>query len=309
MKATAVCHGAATIITAFATGRGGAYGIGLSNRTTVELDGSQRTQSTVNGEPGVGQRLAEAAVRRALGGFGVKYTGARVTTESDIPLAAGLKSSSVAANAIVLASVGAIAGEQGDVKQVRMGSGLSEQRITIAGRTVTAEEIINLGIDAAFDADVTVTGALDDASAAYLGGYTLTDNLKRKVVYHGGMEEGLTVLVHLPEGRIYSSGIRTEEVKAFAKEIDLLWEEARAGRIYSAITLNGLVHCAAFGLPFEPAMRALRAGAIAAGLSGTGPAAVAITRGDGDEIAQAWAGLGGRIIRTTTNNERARLIP
>jgi shikimate kinase len=306
MKATALCHGAATIITGFATGRGGAYGIGLDNRTTVELNDSKRVESIVNGEP-AGMKLAEAAVKRALERFKVEFKGAKVTTETNIPMAAGLKSSSVAANAIVLATVGAVALERGEVKEVRLSKTASEQQIIVDGTVITPEEIINIGIDAAFDAKVTATGALDDASASFYGGYTITENLKRKIVHRGGMEE-LKAVIYLPEGRVYSGKIKPSDVKAFANEVDLVWEEARAGRIYQAITLNGMIHSIAFGYSMEPALKALEADAIAAGLSGTGPAVVALTRDDGKAVKKAWSGLEGRIIETKTNNLKAKVI-
>jgi shikimate kinase len=308
MKAIASCHGAATIITGFASGRGGAYGIGLENRTTVELDGSGSVESSVNGKAGVGVALAEAALRRTLEHFGAKFTGARVSTESDIPHAAGLKSSSVAANAIVLATVGALAAEGGEIRSRRLTKTRSEQEICVGGQVVADEEILNIGIDAAFDAKVTVTGALDDACAAYFGGYALTNNLTREIIYRGGMEDGLNVLIFLPEGEIHSGAVKTGELKAFSKEVDLLWEEARAGRIYSAITLNGMLHSIAFKQSPEPAVSALKAGAIAAGLSGTGPAVVALARDDGKAIAEAWERLDGAILRTKTNNQKAMLI-
>ena len=308
MKATALCHGAATIITGFATGKGAAYGIGLENRTTVELNDTRKVESIVNGKKNVGKVLAEAALKRTLKRYDVKFKGAKVTTESNIPLAAGLKSSSVAANAIVLATAGAIAQERGEIGAQRMSKTRYDQRLIIDGVRVSDEELINLGIEAAFDAKVTVTGALDDASAAYYGGYTITDNLNRRIIYRGGMEETLKALIFLPEGKIYSGKIDVKKVKTLMKEVDLVWEQARAGRIYQAITLNGLLHSLAYKQSPEPALRAIEEGAIAAGVSGTGPAVVALTRGDGKDIRKAWAKLKGKVIETKINNEKARII-
>jgi shikimate kinase len=308
MKSAALCHGAATIVTAFASGKGAAYGIGLENRTTVELNTSGIVESAVNGVDGVGTELAQAAIKRVLDRFGGDFTGAKVVTESDIPHGAGLKSSSVAANAIVLAAVGAIASERGEVSGRRMSKTRSDQEIYVDGQRVSDEEMIDIGIDAAFDARVTVTGALDDASAAYFGGYTLTENLKRRIVYRGGMEETLKALILVPEGSISSGSISTDSVKPFSKEIDLIWEQARAGRVYQAITLNGLVHCSAFGQSPQPAIKALAAGALAAGLTGTGPATVALTRDDGAAIREAWEPFEGKIMETAPNNKKARLI-
>jgi shikimate kinase len=308
MKATAICNGAATIVAAFACGKGGAYGIGLENRTTVELDGSRKVKSIVNGKPGVGIKLAEASVKRALKRFNQRFTGARVVTETDIPTASGLKSSSVAANSIVLATIGAIALERGEIRLRRLNKSKSSQEIWIGDREVTPEEIINIGIDAAFDAKVTVTGALDDASASFLGGYTLTDNLCRRIEYHGGMEESLKVLIHVPKRKIYSGKIDVRCLKPLKKEVKMIWDEARAGRIYSAITMNGMIHSAAFNLDLEPTLRALEAGAIAAGLSGTGPATVALTRGNPAAIMKAWKKIGGNVIQTTINNQKAEVL-
>ncbi|MBD3388125.1 MAG: shikimate kinase [Candidatus Altiarchaeales archaeon] len=308
MKATALCHGAATIITGFATGNGGAYGIGLENRTTVELNDSGKTESIVNGEADVGVVLAEAAVKRALERFKADFTGAKVVTESEIPVAAGLKSSSIAANVISLAAIGAVAKDRGEIKEVKLSKTLKEQKIIIGGEVVEDMDVINAGIDAAFDAKVTATGALDDASAAYLGGYTITRNLDREIVYHGGMEETLKVLIYLPEGRSYSGDIKPEMVNAFSKEVGLVWEQARSGRVYEAITLNGLIHSTVFGYGCEPAVKALEAGAIACGLSGTGPSVVALSRDNGKAVKDAWESLEGEIFETSINNEKARVI-
>ena len=85
--------------------------------------------------------------------FGLeKSFGAKIKTQSNIPIARGLKSSSVAANATALATTAAL------------------------GKTLDDLEIIKLGVEAAFDAKVTVTGAFDDACASYFGGIVITDN-------------------------------------------------------------------------------------------------------------------------------------
>ncbi len=307
MEATAVCRGAATIVTAFASGLGGAYGIGLENRTTVELDRTGRVSSTVNGQE-KGAALAEAAVKRTLKRFRSEYTGASVTTETDIPHAAGLKSSSVAANAIVLAVSGALAKECGGVKDVRLSRSRRGQRLEINGERLDDEELISIGIDAAYDAKVTVTGALDDASAAYFGGYTLTDNTNRRIIYRGGMEETLTAMILVPEGEIRSAEVDLERLRTLAKEVNLIWDAAKSGRIYQAITLNGLVHAAAYGQSPEPSLLALGAGAIAAGISGTGPSVVALTRDGGGTVSEAWDGLEGAVIKAKINNRAAEVL-
>jgi shikimate kinase len=75
-----------------------------------------------------------------------------------------------------------------------------------------------------------------------------------------------------------------------------------------AMTLNGLMYCAALGFSAEPIMAALKAGAWGASLSGTGPAYAALAPDDKvDEISFAWEGLGGRVIRAAVNNQAASM--
>jgi len=307
MKSTALCYGAATIITGFATGAAGAFGISLSNETKVELKNDGEFESIVNGEGSVGEELARFCVERTLNEFGMEYEGASVNTQMDIPQAMGLKSSSIAANCITLATVGAIAREKGFVRQKRLNKFRQKQLISIENVEIDDERIINLGIDAAFDANVTKTGAIDDASASFFGGYSLTQNLERKIVQRGEMEE-LDVLIYLPGEKIFSGSIDVQAVKMFAKEVDMLWDAAKTGNIYSAITLNGLIHSTAFGLDTTPAILALKAGAICSGLTGTGPAIIALCRDNSDDILNEWDGLDGEILKTTTNNKKAMIL-
>ena len=70
-------------------------------------------------------------------------------------------------------------------------------------------ELVNLGVDAAFDAKVTVTGAFDDACALF-GGIVITDNLKREIVKQLPLPEDLTVLFLVPPEKAYSADSNVE---------------------------------------------------------------------------------------------------
>ena len=74
-------------------------------------------------------------------------------------------------------------------------------------------ELVNLGVDAAFDAKVTVTGAFDDACASYFGGVVITDNLERKIVKQLPLPEDLIVLFHVPPEKAYSADSNVERLK------------------------------------------------------------------------------------------------
>ncbi|MCX6694745.1 MAG: shikimate kinase [Candidatus Altiarchaeota archaeon] len=307
MKATALVNGAATVVAAFATGKGGAFGIGLENSTTVELNKSRKFVNTVNGRKGRGDKLALLCVKKTLKRFGVNYSGAIVDTETNIPEACGLKSSSVAANAIVLATAGAIAREYGSIRDVKLVKGVMKQEITIKGNVVDPVDLVKIGVEAAKEAKVTVTGAFDDASASFFGGMTLTDNSTMKIVHKAELEQ-LNVLIHVPKGKSYSANVDVKKFKAHAKEADLIWNQALSGKLFSAVTLNGLLTSAILGYDPSPAIKAIEAGALAAGLSGKGPAVVAVTREDGARIKKAWKTLKGRIIQTKINSSRARIV-
>ena len=168
-------------------------------------------------------------------------------TWSNIPIARGLKSSSVAANAITLATVAALNKKLDDLT------------------------IVNLGVDAALDAKVTITGAFDDACASYFGDVVITDNLKRRIIKQFRIAEDLTILFHIPAEKTYTISSDVKRMKSVATLVKTAYKEALKGKIWSALTLNGLLYSSALGYNPSIALDALLAGALAAGLSGKGP--------------------------------------
>ncbi len=288
MKSIGVSHGAATIINAMATGKGAAFGIGLETKAVVELNDSGEFTARIRSHPKESTKLIEISARKVIEHFGLNY-GARIETESDIPIARGLKSSSTAANSVVLATANAL-----------LNSGNKIQ--------FDDQLLINLGVDAAVEAGVTITGAFDDASASYFGGFVVTDNEKRKILRAGEMESSLKVLLFVPKKKTYTAEIDKERTKILSKEIEIAWDEALKGNLYTAMTLNGILYSAIFRQDSEIALSAISAGAIAAGLSGKGPAVVALTREDSGRIKDAWKEFKGDIIETTINNEKARIL-
>ncbi|MDD5112372.1 MAG: shikimate kinase [Candidatus Altiarchaeota archaeon] len=304
---SAICHGAASIIAAFATGRGAAFGTGLSTTATVELTGGRGITASIGGNSREDTKLMKLCVGNTLKHFGFS-SGASVRTESDIPIAAGLKSSSVAANAVVLATAGALAERHGEIREVRLSKTERRQELYINGRLVPPLELINIGVDSALQAKVTVTGAFDDATASYFGGYTITNNRRREILRSGDMES-LDVLILLPEKRrIYTVKADLSNIGAIRSGVNAAWNLALEGDLYTAITMNGLLHAVAFKQDAQIPIAALNAGAIAAALSGKGPAVVALARGNASKIKKALSRFGGKIIETRTNNTPARII-
>jgi shikimate kinase len=284
----AVAHGAVTVINGISCGLGGALGVDLKTEASVRLTSeSGKIEGRILSDPGEGIILIEKTVNCVLSRFGLEDEyGAYVETRSDIPIARGLKSSSAAANAITLAVLAA------------------------SGKDLDDLAVVNLGVDAAIDAGVTITGAFDDACASYFGNIMLTDNYERKIVKQFEMDREYSVLIFVPAEKAYTAKSDVERMRLIANEVKGLHRMAAQGDYWSAMTLNGLVYSAALGHDSKIAMDALVSGAIAAGLSGTGPAVAAVVpQGRVSSVKAGWEAHGGQIIETGVNSERAHVLP
>lgn len=286
-KAEAIAHGAATIVNAIATGEGAAFGVDLWTKAEVKLsDDPMIIKGEILSDPSESSLLIEKTVARVLAFFKAENQfGAKVKTQSNIPIARGLKSSSVAANAVALATVAAL------------------------GKSLDDLEVINLGVNAAFDAKVTLTGAFDDACASYFGGVVVTDNAKRKLIMHTSLPEGLSVLFYVPEKKAYTINSDVNRIKPLAPLVRIAYKEATCGNFWTSLTLNGLLYSSALGFDTSIALDALSAGAVAAGLCGKGPAVTAIVSDDNvDRVKAALQKQEGRIIQTEFNREKAEVV-
>ena len=268
--------GAATILNAVANWKGSAFGIGLMTYAQVELDHT----GTIRGDvPGLDTRLIETCVAMVLERLGYSY-GAVVRTKSDIPVASGLKSSSTAANATVLATLDAL---QEDMDPI---------------------EAAKIGVAAARKAGVTITGALDDALASMLGGVVVTDNREMQLMKREELDTPVVILS--PDRKLFSGETSVSRSRLISPVADVVYDLAMRGDYGRAMTINGLAYCAALGLSAEPVLLALQAGARGASLSGTGPSyAAIIDESKVEELEAAWKPLGGKVIRTYSNNKGA----
>lgn len=272
-RGTATALGAATVLNAVANWKGSAFGVDLKTSAEVVLDDSPQVKGDV---PGIDDRLIVRSVELVLQRFGV-VAGGVVRTKSEIPLARGLKSSSSAANAAVLATLDAL------------------------GEELDPLEATRIGVAAAKDAGVTITGAFDDAAASMLGGFVVTDNREMTLLRREELESKVLLLV--PEEKLFSKDTDVGRSRLLAPVADLIFDLALAGDYERAMTINGLAYCSALRLSLDPIFAALAAGAGGASLSGTGPAYAALVKDENiDEVESAWQNLGGRVIRTKVNN-------
>jgi len=286
-KTKAICHGAATIINAIAMGKGAAFGVDLWTKAEVKLtDEPNIIEGKIVSDSNENPILIQKTVERVFKHFGLdKKFGAKVKTWSNIPIARGLKSSSVAANAIALATVAALKKNLDDLT------------------------IVKLGVDGAVASKVTITGAFDDASAAYFGGVVITDNPRRRIVKHFRAPEDLTVLFHIPRKKAYTINSDVHKMETVASLVKIAYKEALKGNYWAALTLNGLIYSSALGYDSSVALSALTAGALAAGLSGKGPAVTAVVQGEKvDSVKNAWQAHEGDILQARVNHEKAKVV-
>ncbi|MCD6465511.1 shikimate kinase [Candidatus Bathyarchaeota archaeon] len=283
----AVAYGAVTIINAISCGLGAALSINLRTEATVKLtDEPGKIEGKILSDPSESTVLIEKVVKRVLRRFKLEdQYGAYVETQSNIPIARGLKSSSAAANALTLATLSAL------------------------GEKVDDLTAVNMGVDASIEANVTVTGAFDDACASYFGNIVITDNYKRRILKQFQPKEDYAVLVYIPPKKSYTSKSNVNRMKIIADEVKTIHKMALLGDYWHAMTLNGLIYSAALGYDVNIAMEALAAGATAAGLSGKGPAVAAVAPRDRiNDIRDAWAKYKGELIEAEINREKAHVL-
>ncbi|MGB4611174.1 MAG: shikimate kinase [Methanothermobacter thermautotrophicus] len=285
MKKTVRSPGSATVINAIATGRGSAFGIGLRVEAEAELIDSG--VECISRE-GADTSLMELCTRLVIEHYGVD-AGVRVVTSSDLPVASGLSSSSAASNATVMAVSSLLSDEFGL-------------------QPMEDFEMLNMAVDASLQAGVSVTGAYDDASASFYGGLTVTDNMERRIILREPMENQ-KVLIYMPDRKSLIAQSDVPRMKLLAPWVDMAFREVLDGRVHSALTLNGILYCASLGFDPGIALDALEAGALAAGLSGTGPSFVALAHEDSEaDIIDAWENLEGDVLVTSVDNEGTRIL-
>lgn len=280
MRGRGVAFGATTVVNAMPSGFGAAIGVTLRTFAEVELTDDPTIEVDMVNDRSERKALAEESLKVVLERFAIKH-GGRIRTRSEIPIARGMKSSSAASNAVVLATLDALGEQLDDL------------------------EAINLGVEASLRARVTLTGAFDDACASYLGMLRVTDNYQRRILKSYDVEP-LSVLFLFPEERRYSGEVNAGSVRAAKRLTGIAFEEAMHGRYWQAMLLNGLMMANLFRTAPSPILLAIQNGAISAGLCGKGPAICAVSkREDEGAIIDGWKDLGQTILRSEVNRDRA----
>jgi shikimate kinase len=270
MMGSGISYGAISVINSIPCGIGSTIGIDLKTVSEFTPGGTGKNVRILN-DPSEDDTMAKLCVEAALNCMGVELKGWTLSVNSEIPISRGLKSSSSACNSIISAV-------------------LDEY-----GQKMKPLDMIKMGVECARSAGVTVTGAFDDACGCHLGGLVVTDNSRDELLAHYDIKD-YDVVIHVPERRIRKHSLSKEmfaPVSERAAELVKLLPEG----LLEAMTENGSLISGIVGENGVMAKVAMRRGALAAGISGTGPAtAMLIEKGKGKGLADD---IGDCIFTTT----------
>jgi len=278
-----ISHGAITVINAIPCGIGATVGIDLRTMSEFKVSGSKRSVRIVN-DPDEDTTMACICVKNTFRYFDEEEPeGWSLTVDSQIPVSRGLKSSSSACNSIISSVAEWISKEYG--------KGFEGCDGTI--------EMIRLGVRCAKEANVTVTGSFDDACGCHLGGLVITDNRNDEIIMRKDIDEKDIILL-VPDMKIRKPSIDRSRFHAFAS-LSLENAELAKKDWCAALTKNGSLVAKAVGIDDGIAEIAMAMGALAAGISGTGPAlSVVVGKGDGRSFLNDLEHDGYDVILTRT---------
>jgi len=258
-----ISRGAVTVVNAIPCGIGATVGIDLVTSSEFIVRGDERSVRIVN-DPGEDTDMARICVRNTFLHFGIEEPkGWSLVVDSQIPVSRGLKSSSSACNSVISSVTEWISKEYG-------------KRFEGYDGTIG---MIRLGVRCAREAGVTVTGSFDDACGCHLGGLVITDNGKDEIIVHEEVEKKDVILL-VPEMKIRKPSLDRNKFHEFASVSSELAELAKRDWC-AALTKNGVLVANALGIDDRISERAVSTGALAAGMSGTGPAISIIVEKNG----------------------------
>ena len=199
--------------------------------------------------------------------------------QSNIPTGYGLKSSSAISTAVSLVCSKAFK------------------------KKLTDNEILKIGIESSIQTNVSITGAYDDACACYYGGFNVTNNYKRDLVFRNIAPNNLQAIIFLPKSRKRGN---VKKLKDFKPAFEKAWELAKNHDYWNASILNGIATSSILNSNPKLLFQLIKKGAVSATISGNGPSIVAITKkGHNSNIKKELSSLEGKVIISNINNKKA----
>lgn len=261
MRMRSRAWGAVSVVNAIATGRGASFGIDIGVEAEADLFPGDLQVECAADDTLVRKCFEEMAAQSSYHG------GGWIEIESSLPVSRGLKSSSAVANAVCLV----------------LAKELNVQ--------LSALDLVQVGVGAAKEARVTVTGALDDACASMFGELCLTDNSKMEVFKRAPAPE-YEIALSIPEKARPKSQVDVSSLQSRGEKFAWAFELAMLGKVEQAMSINGFEVAEALKDDVSVIKDALDAGAVAGGVTGTGPAMAFLCKERSRAVESALAGRG-----------------
>ena len=274
-KVRATMHGAISIVNAIATGNGSALGISLKVTAEASLENGQGVRFQTRKE----NKLISNIVYNTLPKDIIAKNLVSISIESEIPIGFGLKSSSAVSNAVALACS------------------------KLVNNDVHDDAILDAAVRASLDSKISITGAYDDATACYFGGFVLTDNYACKLIRREEAPDNLYAIILLPQNATRGN---TRKLSIMSDLFIDAFKLAETGEYWKAMKLNGVLASAVLSEKYEPILAALEKGALGATISGNGPSIAAVAYEDEmQDIISVFANFNGNILVSKINNQKA----
>ena len=278
IKVTSIVHGAISIVNAVATGYGSAMGISLN----VKVEIISKKGSGLIFQKGGGSLMIKKIIYDVLQSKYINDNQLLININSEVPSGMGLKSSSAVSNAVALAC------------------------ISLTNKEISDEFVLKSAIDASLYAKTTITGAYDDSTACYYGGFVTTDNYKRKIWKRENSPTDISAVIFLPNNKKRGDVTRLKLLSDIYLEA---FQLAYSGQYWKAMTLNGVLTSSLLSNSYTITRMCLENGALAASISGNGPAIAAVVReSEVQKIKSVLSNLDGRVIISRTNNQKASIV-
>ena len=224
-------------------------------------------------------RLINKTIEKIVSKKDLEQNRIAINLESEIPTGYGLKSSSAISSAVALACA------------------------KIFKPNMTDQQILLAGVDASIESKVSITGAYDDACSCYYGGFNVTDNAKKRRIQSQKIPNNLVAVIFIPKNRKRGN---VKNLKTLSSVFENAWKLAKNSNYWEAMIINGLATSTILNSDPKIITDLLEKGAIAASVSGNGPAIAAIVKkGNESEIKKVFSNLEGSIIISKVNNKKA----
>lgn len=269
----ATVHGAVSIVNAIATGKGAALGISLQTTATLKLKQGQGRLIFQKKNNTLFSYIINSTIPKKIRQENDIY----LSIKSDIPIGVGLKSSSAVSSAVSLACYAIVSDHFNDF------------------------DILNTAVESSKLANVSITGAFDDSTACYFGGFVMTDNNSNILIKREPARENIRIIILIPVKKERNNVLR---LLHFPELFNKAFELAKQDYL-TAMKLNGIMVSSIMSYNYEPILTSIENGALSASVSGNGPSiAIIVNEKDTDKIKLDLERYG-KVFVCNINNKKA----